>query len=132
MTGAQGAQGPDGAPGPESGATGAAGVGQQIVVQAWTPNDSGATACYIVKQRAARSYTVTSLANSAKTGKCTLVSGAPSQAGECSIAITVNGATEYVHTLYQNTVKTFSGNRYKWVLEGEAIPDGNTVVLQSA
>lgn len=132
LTGATGAAGPQGAAGP--GLTGAVGVGYQLTCTAFIPAVNGGASAvtgFIVKQRSARGYTITTAQG---TGKCVLADpdAAALVAGQMSMAITSGLGTEYVHTLYQNTLKTYGGNRYKWVLADVTPPDASTVVLPSA
>jgi hypothetical protein len=87
----------------------------------------------IVRQRGAKTYVVTQLANlaanlesSTSTSVCVLVSGEPAAAGEMRILGATNDqvpGTVAIAKLTKRVATDFSGNRYTWYLENDSSAD---------
>jgi hypothetical protein len=87
----------------------------------------------IVRQRGAKTYVVTQLANlaanlesSTSTAVCVLVSGEPAAAGQMRILGATNDqvpGTVAIAKLTKRVATDFSGNRYTWYLENDSSAD---------
>jgi hypothetical protein len=87
----------------------------------------------IVRQRGAKTYVVTQLANlsanlesSTSTSVCVLVSGEPAAAGQMRILGATNDqvpGTVAIAKLTKRVATDFSGNRYTWYLENDSSAD---------
>lgn len=88
----------------------------------------------VVKQRGAKTFVVTRIANlgdpnikdSTSTAICVLVSGTPSTAGQMQILGAVNDqipGTVAIAKITKRVATDFSGNRYTWYLENDSTAD---------
>ncbi len=91
----------------------------------------------IVKQRGARTYVVTQMANiidddlKGSTGKiaCTLQATVPAEKGQMRITATAPGGDVYVAKMTKRIVTDFDGNRYKWTMSNYEDSAGDTILV---
>jgi hypothetical protein len=109
--------------------------GQQIACYAWIPGDSQSRLSYIQEQIGTGKYYVVS-DTGLNEGIVELVDtdGANVAVGEASVSVTpVNGnPIEYAEVIYDNTVRTFSGEHYKWYFTGEVSTEVDAANIQSS
>ena len=111
-----------------------ASTGQQIACYAWVPGDSQARLSYIDEQTGTGRYNVVS-ANGLHEGIVTLANtdGGNLIVGQASVSVTpYSGPVQYAMVIYDNTVRTFSENQYKWYFTGVSLTEIDSATIQSA
>ena len=101
-----------------------------IRVQAYNAGTLG-TAYYIIKQRGAKTYDVTT--NGTDVFRCTLVSDTPNANGEMMMYGFTNpaddGSMKVIAKLTKRVATDFDGNRYTWYLSQYQDSTGDVIVL---
>lgn len=109
-------------------------TGQQIACYAWVPGDSQARLSYISEQTGTGRYNVVNTTG-ARTGEVTLVNTDSGNliVGQASVTVTpYSGPVQYARVIYDNTVRTFNDNQYKWYFTGTSLTEVNSATIQSA
>lgn len=110
-------------------------TGQQIACYAWVPGDTQSRLSYINEQLGTGKYYVVS-ASGTNEGIVTLANKASAQliAGEASVTVTpvAGDPVQYAEVIYDNTVRTFNGTRYKWYFTGVTSTEIDAANIQSS